>query len=181
MKRAVSTVYYRLCLRLCGILAFGHSLGHTRRSGRITTLDVPLPDPNFRSQLSPLLHLRLAPRLRKLDEMRPIRLVVILELNVPAKLLPDIVRREEPVLDDLGVEPHLVARDGIDERVDELVKGIQHPGDVDDQGTPETFWVMGLQNVQDLLDSSFYFAPLNLLQARLTMRDKENDGLLAAF
>lgn len=76
--------------------------------------------------------------------------MVVLELDVSAELRPDVFRGEQPVLDDLGVEAHLVAGDGVDEGVDQLVECIEHPGDVDDQGTSEAFWIVGLEDVQNL-------------------------------
>ena len=38
----------------------------------------------------------------------------------------------------------------VDERHDELEEGVDEPGDVDDEREPEAFWVVVLEDVEDL-------------------------------
>ena len=56
---------------------------------------------------------------------------------------------QAPVVRD-GVENHLCARDGVDERIDELVEPVEKPGEVCDDRRAETFWVVRLEDVEDL-------------------------------
>lgn len=77
--------------------------------------------------------------------------MVILELNVSTELLPNTVYHEQTVLDNLRIEAHLVFGDRIDERCDELVERVEKEGHVHDEGSAETFGVMSLKNVKDLI------------------------------
>lgn len=72
------------------------------------------------------------------------------KLALPPEFLPDLVGCEETVWDYLGVEFHLGTGDGVYEGGYDFEEGVYEEGEVDYYGFAEVFWVVGLEDVEDL-------------------------------
>lgn len=61
-----------------------------------------------------------------------------------------LIRCEEAIGEDSGVEFEFVAGDGVDKGEDDFEEEVDEGGDVDDEGDAEAFGVVGLDDVEDL-------------------------------
>ena len=71
----------------------------------------------------------------------------------PTAFLEQLIRREDSVLDRVRVELELVARDRVHERADNFEERVDQEWDVNDQRLGKAFWVVHLENVQDLYNT----------------------------
>ena len=68
----------------------------------------------------------------------------------PTAFLEQLVRRKHSLFDRLRVEPELAARDRVYERADQFKERMDQERNVYDQRLGKAFWVVRLENVQDL-------------------------------
>ena len=97
----------------------------------------------------------------------------------PAALLEELVRREQAILDRLWIELHLVARDRVDEWLDHAEERLDQEGDVQDQCRAQAFWVVRLEDIQDLGQGSGEPITTTANEGVLTVFAVENDGFFA--
>lgn len=97
----------------------------------------------------------------------------------PAALLEELVRREQAILDRLWIELHLVARDRVDEWLDHAEERLDQEGDVQDQRRAQAFWVVRLEDIQDLEQGSGEPIATTANEEVLTVFAVENDGFFA--
>jgi hypothetical protein len=78
-------------------------------------------------------------------------------------------------LDWHGVELHLVARDGVNERADDLEERLDQEGDVQDQRGGQALGVVRLENIQDLtIQSQSEKAPSRTVLAKAAKQMSAN-------
>lgn len=81
--------------------------------------------------------------------------MVILEISIATECLLQLVCCEQTGFEDLGIELHFVACNGIDEGHDDLKEHVDDEGNVDDNGTTKAFGVVVLEDVKDLASNSY--------------------------
>lgn len=96
--------------------------------------------------------------------------MLILEISITTECLLQLIRCEQTGFEDLGIELHLVACDGIDEGHDDFEEHVDNEGNVDDNGTTKAFGVVVLKDVKDLASQLRYCTPDTRDQAH-TVRD----------
>lgn len=116
----------------------------------LALLDIPFLEPHLRAQLPPSVHLLLPPSVGHFYEGRPVRLMIVLKLDVSTELLPHAIGGEQPVLHNFGVEAHLVLGHGVDKGCDQFVERVEKERHVDDECASETLGVVRLEDVQNL-------------------------------
>lgn len=70
----------------------------------------------------------------------PVSRVMELIVKLAPEFYFEVVGRDKA--QEVGIKSHLIARDGIQERLNSLVEEIQNHGKVDNDGTTKTFGIM---------------------------------------